>query len=80
MVERAHVDNGPPMPSIPVFACLNRSTMPSRAYWAAVAIVLVVGIFMLIAGIGPLGLPIAVILVGIAAALLGKTVLSTRLT
>jgi hypothetical protein len=53
--------------------------MSSRAYWIAVAVVLVVGIFMLIAGIGPLGLPIAVILVAIAAAVLGKTALSARL-
>ena len=54
--------------------------MPSRAYWAAVAVVLVAGVFMLIAGIGPIGLPIAVILVGIVAAALGKTALSSRLT
>ena len=39
--------------------------------WLGMA-VLVVGLFMLVAGIGPLWLPIVVVLAGVAIAVLGK--------
>ncbi len=40
-------------------------------FWVSV-VVFVIGIFMLIAGIGPLWLPILVVLVGIAGGLIAK--------
>ena len=46
-------------------------TLSSRTFWAAVA-VLVVGLFMLVAGIGPLWLPILVILAGAVGAVASK--------
>jgi hypothetical protein len=40
--------------------------------WVGVAL-FVIGLFMLIAGVGPLWLPVAVILVAITVGVLGKT-------
>ena len=47
----------------------------NRLFWIAVAITPVVGLFMLVAGIGPLPLPIVVILLGFIA---GMVVAKTR--
>ncbi len=47
--------------------------------WAGI-VVLVVGLFMLIAGIGPLWLPIVVVLAGIAVIAAGKLKFGTKRT
>jgi hypothetical protein len=44
----------------------------AKWFWPAVAVA-VVGLFMLVAGIGPLLLPVVVLLAGIAAAIVIKT-------
>ncbi|MGO9876810.1 MAG: hypothetical protein ACLPVY_23795 [Acidimicrobiia bacterium] len=44
----------------------------TRMFWPAVAVA-VLGLFMLIAGIGPLWLPIVVLLAGVVAAVRSKT-------
>ncbi|MGH2634015.1 MAG: hypothetical protein ACRDG3_11440 [Tepidiformaceae bacterium] len=44
----------------------------TRIFWGVAAVVVVVGLFMLVAGIGPLWLPIVVIAVGILVAVAGK--------
>jgi hypothetical protein len=43
----------------------------SPLLWLGI-VVLLIGLFMLVAGIGPLWLPIAVILAGVALGVLGK--------
>jgi membrane protein implicated in regulation of membrane protease activity len=42
-----------------------------RMFWPAI-VVLVIGVFMLVAGIGPLWLPILIVLVGAVAAVMSK--------
>ena len=44
----------------------------SQWFWPAVAVA-IVGLFMLVAGIGPLWLPIVVLLLGVVAAVVIKT-------
>ena len=45
--------------------------MTGRMFWPAI-VVLVIGLFMLVAGIGPLFLPILVVLVGAVAAVMSR--------
>ncbi len=44
----------------------------TRIFWVVAAAVIVVGLFMLVAGIGPLWLPIVIIAVGVVVAVAGK--------
>lgn len=44
----------------------------TRTFWPAVAVA-VIGLFMLIAGIGPLWLPIIVLLLGVVVAVRSRT-------
>lgn len=44
----------------------------TRIFWPAVAVA-VIGLFMLVAGIGPLWLPIVVTLLGVVVAVVSKT-------
>jgi hypothetical protein len=44
----------------------------ARMFWPAVAVA-VIGLFMLVAGIGPLWLPVLVLLVGVVVAVRSKT-------
>jgi len=46
-------------------------------FWPAI-VVLVVGLFMLVAGIGPLWLPILVVLLGVGAAIIGAIAFQRR--
>lgn len=47
------------------------SAVTGRMFWPAIA-VLVIGLFMLVAGIGPLWLPILVVLLGAVAAVMSR--------
>jgi hypothetical protein len=55
---------------VPSLASKGR-VVTGRMFWPAV-VVLVIGLFMLVAGIGPLWLPILIVLVGAAATVMSR--------
>ena len=52
-------------------ASSGESAVSGRMFWPAI-VVLVVGLFMLVAGIGPLWLPILVVLLGVVGAVMSR--------